>query len=52
MGRRSTSIVSSDETHHAGDHLIFIGEVVALNLDPEASPLLFHGGSYAQLHDV
>ena len=35
--------------HEAGDHMIFIGEVVAINLDPEAKPLVFHGGGYAEL---
>ena len=35
--------------HEAGDHMIFIGEVVAINVDPEAKPLVFHGGGYAQL---
>jgi flavin reductase len=34
-------------THEAGDHLVFIGEVVALGHDPEAKPLLFHGGKYS-----
>jgi flavin reductase (DIM6/NTAB) family NADH-FMN oxidoreductase RutF len=33
----------------AGDHMIFIGTVVALNVDPEAKPLIFHGGQYAAL---
>jgi flavin reductase len=32
--------------HEAGDHLIFIGEVLALGVDPDARPLLFHGGQY------
>jgi flavin reductase len=32
--------------HQAGDHMIFIGEVVALNVDSEAKPLIFHGGGY------
>jgi flavin reductase (DIM6/NTAB) family NADH-FMN oxidoreductase RutF len=36
-------------THEAGDHLIFIGEVVALAIEPDAKPLLFHGGGYAYL---
>jgi flavin reductase (DIM6/NTAB) family NADH-FMN oxidoreductase RutF len=36
-------------THAAGDHLIFIGEVVALGIAPDATPLLFHGGGYAYL---
>lgn len=35
--------------HEAGDHLIFIGDVVALGVDPEVRPLLFHGGGYAVL---
>jgi flavin reductase len=37
------------ETHGAGDHLIFIGEVAALSIEPEAAPLLFHEGKYAFL---
>jgi flavin reductase len=36
--------------HEEGDHLIFIGEVVALGTDPEIEPLIFHGGSYRVLH--
>jgi flavin reductase (DIM6/NTAB) family NADH-FMN oxidoreductase RutF len=30
----------------AGDHQIFIGEVLELGVDPEGEPLLFHGGKY------
>jgi flavin reductase len=37
--------------HEAGDHLIFIGEVVALGVDPGQRPLVFHGGQYAALRD-
>jgi flavin reductase (DIM6/NTAB) family NADH-FMN oxidoreductase RutF len=40
-----------DTRHEAGDHLIFIGEVVALGVDPSLRPLLFHGGGYATLRD-
>ena len=40
------------ETHEAGDHIIFIGEVLALGVDAEAKPLLFHGGGYAGLRDA
>jgi flavin reductase (DIM6/NTAB) family NADH-FMN oxidoreductase RutF len=36
--------------HTAGDHSIFIGEVLALGADPDVRPLLFHGGSYALVH--
>jgi flavin reductase len=39
------------ETHEAGDHLIFIGEVVALGVDPDVEPLLFHGGRYRAVVD-
>lgn len=39
------------ETHESGDHLIFIGEVVALGVDPEVEPLLFHGGRYRAVID-
>ena len=35
--------------HEAGDHMIFIGAVVALNVDREAKPLVFHGGAYGVL---
>lgn len=35
--------------HEAGDHLIFVGEVLALGCDPDAEPLLFHAGRYAAL---
>jgi 3-hydroxy-9,10-secoandrosta-1,3,5(10)-triene-9,17-dione monooxygenase reductase component len=37
--------------HEAGDHLVFIGEVVALGHNPEAKPLLFHGGRYCFVKD-
>lgn len=33
-------------SHEAGDHVILIGEVVALGRDGEAAPLVFHGGGY------
>jgi flavin reductase (DIM6/NTAB) family NADH-FMN oxidoreductase RutF len=36
-------------THEEGDHLIFIGEVLALGVDPEVEPLIFHGGGYRAL---
>jgi flavin reductase (DIM6/NTAB) family NADH-FMN oxidoreductase RutF len=37
--------------HEAGDHVIFIGEVVALGVDPSLRPLVFHGGRYASLRE-
>jgi flavin reductase (DIM6/NTAB) family NADH-FMN oxidoreductase RutF len=33
--------------HEAGDHRIFIGEVLELQLMPEHVPLVFHAGRYA-----
>jgi flavin reductase (DIM6/NTAB) family NADH-FMN oxidoreductase RutF len=36
--------------HEAGDHRIFIGEVLELGFDPDGDPLVFHGGQYGVLH--
>lgn len=38
------------DRHEAGDHVIFIGEVVALGFESEFSPLLFHAGKYRLVH--
>jgi flavin reductase len=38
-------------SHQAGDHQIFIGEVLALEIDQGAPPLLFHGGGYRFLQE-
>jgi len=38
-------------THDAGDHLIFVGEVVGLGQDPDVRPLIFHGGRYRSVTD-
>ncbi len=32
--------------HSAGDHEIFIGEVLAIGLEAASEPLIFHGGRY------
>lgn len=32
--------------HEAGDHQIFIGEVLEIGFDPDGPPLVFHGGRY------
>ena len=37
------------QTHRAGDHLIVLGEVVALVHRPQLEPLIFHAGSYKSL---
>jgi flavin reductase len=38
--------------HPAGDHTIFIGEVLALGIDSSVEPLLFHLGQYRYLRDA
>jgi len=35
--------------HEAGDHLIFIGEVLELDVQDGGTPLVFHGGGYRLL---
>lgn len=35
------------QTVEAGDHALFIGEVVAFGHDPAAAPLIFHAGAFA-----
>jgi flavin reductase len=37
------------QSHLAGDHLIVLGEVVALVHRPQLEPLIFHAGSYKSL---
>jgi flavin reductase len=37
------------ERHAAGDHTIFIGEIVAAGYDPEAEPLIWFGARYRAL---
>jgi 3-hydroxy-9,10-secoandrosta-1,3,5(10)-triene-9,17-dione monooxygenase reductase component len=34
-----------------GDHIIFLGEVLALVADHDSMPLLYHGGKYSSLAD-
>ena len=37
------------QSHRAGDHLIVLGEVVALVHRPHLEPLIFHAGTYKSL---
>jgi flavin reductase (DIM6/NTAB) family NADH-FMN oxidoreductase RutF len=37
-------------SHEAGDHLVFIGEVLELEVRDAGPPLVFHGGQYRELH--
>jgi flavin reductase (DIM6/NTAB) family NADH-FMN oxidoreductase RutF len=36
-------------SHEAGDHIIFLGEVLEIGVDPQATPILFHRGKYRQM---
>jgi flavin reductase (DIM6/NTAB) family NADH-FMN oxidoreductase RutF len=38
-------------SHEAGDHVVFIGEVLALDYSNEVPPLVFHAGGYRFLRD-
>lgn len=38
-----------DAVHPAGDHVIVVGAVQALDHARDAEPLLFHGGSYGRI---
>ena len=37
------------QSFEVGDHIVFIGEVVSLGLDPEVEPLVFHQSRYRAL---
>jgi flavin reductase len=37
--------------HAAGDHVIYIGEVLDLGINHDVRPLVFHGGRYRLVHD-
>jgi flavin reductase len=37
------------QSHRAGDHLIVLGEVIALVHRPQLAPLIFHAGTYKSL---
>ena len=41
-GHLDCTLVAS---HEAGDHIIFVGEVQALDLSPDAEPLVFHAAA-------
>jgi flavin reductase len=39
------------DKHDAGDHVIFIGEVLGIGHETEVTPLLFHHGRYRLVRD-
>ena len=38
--------------HEAGDHILFLAEVIDFTSDKRARPLVYHGGRYAELADI
>jgi flavin reductase len=38
-------------SHEAGDHIIFIGEVMSMRMDHEAMPILFHRGRHRYMRE-
>lgn len=38
--------------HQAGDHTLFLAEVIEFTSDKNARPLVYHGGQYAELSDT
>jgi flavin reductase (DIM6/NTAB) family NADH-FMN oxidoreductase RutF len=40
-----------DQAVDAGDHVIFVGRVSALETDADAQPLTFHKGRFGKLHE-
>jgi flavin reductase (DIM6/NTAB) family NADH-FMN oxidoreductase RutF len=41
-----------ETTHEAGDHLIIIGRVMAMEVRSTGDPLVFYSGAYRKLHGV
>jgi flavin reductase len=41
-----------DAAHEAGDHVVFIGEVLAISHDAAVEPLVYHGGRYRVVSDA
>jgi flavin reductase (DIM6/NTAB) family NADH-FMN oxidoreductase RutF len=39
-------------SHEAGDHIVFIGEVVSIAHETDVEPLVFHGGRYRVVSDA
>lgn len=45
-GCAATFECRSHSCHEAGDHLIFVGEVLQCQAQTDAAPLIFHGGRF------
>jgi flavin reductase (DIM6/NTAB) family NADH-FMN oxidoreductase RutF len=51
---KHASIIFATHVAHdyeAGDHIIFVGSVSAMHCDADRTPLLFHKGRFAKIHD-
>jgi flavin reductase (DIM6/NTAB) family NADH-FMN oxidoreductase RutF len=49
-GALATLEFSTRAVHEGGDHSIVVGAVLTVALpDPDAAPLVFHGGAYRRL---
>ena len=52
VAKEATAVFATylDQATDAGDHVIFVGRVSALETQPEADPLTFHKGRFGKLH--
>ena len=53
MVRTASAVFAAhvDQAVQAGDHVIFIGSVSALETNAEGRPLTFHKGRFGKLHE-
>ena len=49
VGAAASFECALQQSHLAGDHLIVLGEVIALVHHPELEPLIFQAGTYKSL---
>lgn len=54
VARQATAVFAThvEQAVDAGDHVIFIGHVSALETDTKAQPLTFHKGQFGRLQDA
>lgn len=53
VARQASAVFAThvDQTVDAGDHVIYVGRVSALETDDAAPPLTFHKGRFGRLHE-
>jgi flavin reductase (DIM6/NTAB) family NADH-FMN oxidoreductase RutF len=49
VGSAASIVCETHAIHEGGDHWIVVGKVLALHRLAHASPLIFHGGRYANI---